>query len=63
MEWSRPAPVLGCHIGTVLDEERREIEMTLLRRVMEGSPPKLILGCSVGAVLDKEPLNVEMAPF
>ena len=63
MERSPPARAVGCHIGAVLDEEPCEIEIPLLRRVMEGSPPKLILGCSVGAVLNKELHKIEMAPF
>jgi hypothetical protein len=63
MKRGRPTVVLGCPICTVLDEERCEIEMTQLRRVMKGSPPKLILGCSVGAVPNKELRKIVMAPL
>ena len=61
MERSRPALVLGCGVGAVLDEDPCNIEMTVPGRLVEGCQPVLVLGGSVGVSLDEELGKIYMA--
>jgi hypothetical protein len=46
--------VLGPHIGAMLGEELREINMTVHGRIVEWSGPMLVLDCHIGTMLDEK---------
>jgi hypothetical protein len=53
MEWSPPTLILGRYIGAVLDEQLRDIEITVKGSQVKRSRPTLILGCYIGTMLNK----------
>ena len=50
---------LSSRVDPVLDEEPYNIEMVVLRCLLERCAPSLLLGFRVGAVLDQEPCDIE----
>jgi hypothetical protein len=58
MEWSPPTLVLGCRIGTVLDEDPRKIDMTSLSDMTEPHSTEEDAAATTAAKKTRKTLNM-----